>query len=410
MASARPLQVLVAGGGIATLELLLALRAAAGGAAAVTVLSPSAELVHRPEAVGEPFGRVPRRYDLREIVHALGGRLRPGALRAVDPAAREVVLADGERLRYETLVVAVGTRTTPAVRGATSFRPGDAEQTAAVVREVEAGQVSRVAFVAPAGAWALPAYELALHTAVRARTAGVRSPGTVSIVTAEPAPLAVLRGAASDAVARRLEAAGVVVHAGRDVTGWADGTLTLAPDAAAVPADRVVALPVPTGPGIEGLPARDGFVRVDDRFAVPGAPGVFAIGDAADYPVKQGGLATQQADVVAATLARRAGAAVPERRFRARLRVALWTGAAALYLSAELDDGRTVASDAAERAPWWPPEKVAAAHLAPFLLDVDEVGVEEAVARADERQAHPATGSLLATPDRAGILPLDREA
>ncbi|WP_022928674.1 FAD-dependent oxidoreductase [Patulibacter americanus] len=410
MASARPLQVLVAGGGIATLELLLALRAAAGPAVAVTVLSPAAELVHRPEAVGEPFGRVPRRYDLAEIVAGLGGRLRPGALRSVDPDAREVVLADGHRLGYETLVVAVGTRTAQAVPGATSFRPGGTGDTADVVREIEDGRASRVAFVAPAGAWALPAYELALHTAGRVHEAGVRTPGAVSLVTAEPAPLAVLRGAASDAVARRLEAAGVVVYAGREVTTWTDGTLTLGPDATTVPADRVVALPVPTGPGVEGLPMRAGFVRVDERFAVPGAPGVFAIGDAADYPVKQGGLATQEADVVASTLARQAGADVPERPFRARVRAVLWTGAAALYLSADLDDGEPVASDAAERAPWWPPEKVAGAHLAPFLLDVDEVGVERAVARADERRAHPATGALLATPDREGILPLDREA
>lgn len=422
MASARPLQVLVAGGGIATLELLLALRAAAGPAVDVTVLSPSTELVRRPEAVGEPFGRVPRRHDLRKLTEGLGARLHSGALRSVDQGPREAVLADGTRLGYDALVVAVGTRTAPVVPGATPFRAGDAEDTAAVVRDVEDGRASRVAFVAPAGAWALPAYELALLTAARARAAGVRTPGVVSIVTAEPAPLAVLRGAASDAVARRLEAAGVVVHAGRHVTGWSAGVLALAPDPtsthdataapdeARVPADRVVALPVPIGPGIEGLPTREGFVRVDAGFAVAGVPGVFAIGDAADYPVKQGGLATQQADVVAATLARQAGIDVAERPFRARVRVVLWTGAAALYLSADLEDGEPVASDAAERAPWWPPDKVAGTHLAPFLLDVDEVGVAAAVARADERRVHPATGALLSTGEREGIVPLDREA
>jgi sulfide:quinone oxidoreductase len=411
MDSARPLQVVVAGGGIATLELLLALRAAARDAVAVTVVSPSSALVHRPESVGEPFGRAPRRYGLPELVRGLGARLHGGALRAVDRDAREAVLADGERVGYDALVVAIGTRTAPAVAGATTFRPGAAEDTAAVVADLERGRASRVAFVVPPGAWALPAYELALLTAARARAAGVATPGAVSIVTAEPAPLAVLRGAASDAVARRLEAAGVVVHAGRVATAWADGRLSLGPDAAAaLPADRVVALPVPTGPGVEGLPTREGFVRVDSRFAVPGAPDVFAIGDAAYHPVKQGGLATQQADAVASTIARQAGAEVPERAFRGRLRTVLWTGAGALYLSADLEDGQPVASDAAERAPWWPPEKVVGAHLAPFLLDVDEVGVAAAVARADERRAHPATGALLSTPDREGILPLDREA
>jgi sulfide:quinone oxidoreductase len=411
MDSARPLQVVVAGGGIATLELLLALRATARGAVEVTVLTPSSELVHRPESVGEPFGRAPRRYALGALVEALSARLHDGALRSVDRDARQAVLSGGERMGYDALVVAVGTRTRPALAGATTFRPGAAEGTAAAVADLEQGRASNVVFVVPPGAWALPAYELALLTAGRARAAGLRTPGAVAIVTAEPAPLAVLRGAASDAVGRRLEAAGVVVHAGREATAWTDGRLTLGPgEAASLQADRVVALPVPIGPGVDGLPTRDGFIRVDRRFAVPDAADVFAIGDAADYPVKQGGLATQQADAVATTLARRAGVEVPERAFRGRVRTVLWTGGAALYLSADLEDGQPVASDAAERAPWWPPEKVVGVHLAPFLLDVDEVGAEAAVVRADARRAHPATGALLSTPDREGILPLDREA
>jgi sulfide:quinone oxidoreductase len=412
MASARPLQVVVAGGGIAALELLLALRAAARGAVDVTMVAPLDELVYRPESVAAPFGRLVRRYDLHEIADALGARLLSGAVAAVDTDGRRVVLADGGDLGYEALVVSVGSRGVPAVADAITFRPSAAEGLQRVVSDLEAGVIEHVAFVVPPGSgWALPVYELALMTATRARAAGVQGPGTVTIVTPEPAPLGVLRGPASDAVARRLEARGVRVLAGRTVAAYREGTLELAPDGPVVAADRVVALPVLTGPGVEGLPLRRGFIAVDAGFAVLGAPGAWAIGDAADYPVKQGGLAAQQADTVAASVARAAGATVPPHPFAGRIRATLWTGEAPLYLSVDLRDGEPVASDASERARWWPTDKVAGTHIAPFLLDVDEAGVTTAVARADARTAHPAPGgALLRTSDDQGILPLDREA
>lgn len=412
MGSTRPPQVVVAGGGIATLELLLALRALARGRVDVTVVAPLDELVYRPESVAAPFGRPVRRYDLGELVGALGGRLVADALTAVDPAARRVTLAAGEERAYDALVVAVGSRGTAAVPGAVTFRPSHADGLHGVLAALEDGTIAHVAYVVPPGSgWALPVYELALMTAARVRAAGVSGPGRVAIVTPEPAPLGVLRGAASDAVGRRLEAGGVRVLAGRTVTAYRDGALELAPDGTTLPADRVVALPVLTGPGVDGLPLREGFVAVDGDFAVPGAAGVWAIGDAADYPVKQGGLAAQQADAVAAAVARAAGLDVPPHPFAGRIRATLWTGDAPLYLSVDLVDGQPVASDASERARWWPTDKVAGAHLAPFLVDVDEAGVAAAVTRADERTAHPAPhGPLLRTGDDEGILPLDREA
>jgi sulfide:quinone oxidoreductase len=51
----RPLQVLVAGGGVAGLEALLALRDLAGERVELTLLSPEAEFVYRPMAVAEPW-------------------------------------------------------------------------------------------------------------------------------------------------------------------------------------------------------------------------------------------------------------------------------------------------------------------------------------------------------------------
>src|SRR5690349_11760264 len=62
-------RVVIAGGGIAAVETLLALRAAPrGGELDVTVVSPGGQLEYRPLSVLEPFGPAPvRRYPLDRI-------------------------------------------------------------------------------------------------------------------------------------------------------------------------------------------------------------------------------------------------------------------------------------------------------------------------------------------------------
>jgi 2-polyprenyl-6-methoxyphenol hydroxylase-like FAD-dependent oxidoreductase len=50
-----PLQVLIAGAGVAGLEAALALDALAGEAVAVTLLDPAEHFEYRPMAVAEPF-------------------------------------------------------------------------------------------------------------------------------------------------------------------------------------------------------------------------------------------------------------------------------------------------------------------------------------------------------------------
>lgn len=62
--------------------------------------------------------------------------------------------------------------------------------------------------------------------------------------------------------------------------------------------DRIITLPRLMGPSVRGLPAGTGwFTPIDDYCRVPGTEGrVFATGDAADFPVKHGGLGAQQAE------------------------------------------------------------------------------------------------------------------
>jgi sulfide:quinone oxidoreductase len=107
---------------------------------------------------------------------------------------------------------------------------------------------------------------------------------------------------------------------------------------------------------------------------------VFATGDMTQFRVKQGGLATQQADVVAAVLASRAGADVEIPPVRYVLRTRLLVPDGPLYLRAELDgDGRPLPAaegpQISTEALWWPPAKLFGRYLSPWMAAHDPVTV-----------------------------------
>jgi len=374
-ASLQPLRVVVAGGGIAGVETLLALRALAGDAVSLTLVGPGEQLHYRPYSVLEPFSvRMTRHYDLGEICEDLGVEHVREAVAAVDAAARTVATAAGERIGYDALVLAPGARTSAALPHAHTFlAEADPESLHWIVRELEQGTLRRVAFVVPGGrSWPLPLYELALMTAARVREAGVRD-AALTLVTPEDAPLTIFHGAASDAVARQLKASGVAFAGCTYAHDYDGATLALTPGERTLDADRVVALPLLSGPAIDGVPCDpDGFVHVDEHGRVLGLEDVYAAGDATTFAIKQGGIASQQADAVAALVARAAGVRAPAPSSRPLLRAVLFTGDGPLYLRATLAGGESVVSSASRHCPWWPPHKVAARYLAPYLADRDE--------------------------------------
>jgi sulfide:quinone oxidoreductase len=154
----------------------------------------------------------------------------------------------------------------------------------------------------------------------------------ITIVTPEPAPLWVFGEYASGAVAELLMERGIAVRVGARAPSVRKGVLELA-EGPGVVADRVIALPRLVGPAIAGLPhGAHGFIPVDAHGRVPEVPDVFAAGDATTFPLKQGGLACQQADVAAEAIAADLGVAVTPAPFRPVMRGLLLTGGAPLYL------------------------------------------------------------------------------
>ena len=339
-------EVLIAGGGVGGLETALALRALAQERVEITMLAPQRNFVYRPLAVNEPFGRGSVVHvELAAIAAEQGFELVRDTLDTVDAAADEVVTQEGRRIAYDELVLALGAWPIAAVPGAFTFRgPRDS---ARLAQELEAlPQSPRLAFVVPPGAvWSLPLYELALLAAQffvdRGRAA------SISVHTPEAGPLEVFGIDAVTEVSALLADRGIRV-------------VTSAPAPGGHLADLVVALPVLQGPGVPGLPCDgEGFVPVDARGRVVGQANVHAVGDMTDHPVKQGGLAAQQADVVAAAIAAAAGAPAERVAYEPVLRGTLLTGRAPLHLGPRQ----------------WPPHKIAGRHLAPYLATHAELMV-----------------------------------
>jgi sulfide:quinone oxidoreductase len=131
--------------------------------------------------------------------------------------------------------------------------------------------------------------------------------------------------------------------------------------------DAVVALPALDGPRVPGL-GHDaaGFLPTDAHGRVAGVDRVLAAGDATTFPIKQGGLATQQADAAVEDIAHRIGIGPPPEPFRPVLRGKLLTGDESINLRTDVagGGGEGVAS---LDVLWWPPQKISGRYLAPFL-------------------------------------------
>ena len=366
MTLTAPAHVVIAGGGIAGVEALLALRDLAGDRVRITLVAPEAELEMKPMRVATPFsaGHVTR-YPLADLA---GDGLHSGALDSVDGENHRIRLTNGETIDYDALVVAVGARSRAAFSHALTFGVEAGGATLGdVVRDLEEGYSHSVAFVVPSGvSWPLPLYELALMTAAEVRGMGMRDP-EITIVTPEDTPLAIFGPAASDAVAELLREAGIGFRGGVYADAVGGGHLTLQPGGEELRVERVVSIPVLDGPGIEGLPATpEGFIPIDEHARVRGCEDVYAAGDGADFAVKQGGIGCQQADAAAAHIASRAGAPVEPAPFRPVLRGKLMTGRGEEFLRHRLSGGEGP-GEASDIQLWWPPTKVSGHYLSQYV-------------------------------------------
>jgi len=368
--------VLVAGGGVAALESALALHDLAGDRVAVELHAPRREFIYRPFAVGAPYGAANiLRYDLKKLAARDDMSFHLGGIVSVNTEERYALTRGGRRIPYDYLIVASGSRMLWAVPGAVTFwGVADEGSVGSVVRKLRTGGLRSVAFTMPSGCtWALPAYELALLASAVLRRSGVKD-ARLSVVTPEAAPLQIFGRRVAEQMSQLLEEHHIDVVAGVHPVKFERGTLRLVPGEP-IDVEAVVSLPRLEGRRIDGIPHdSEGFVSVDDHGQLAGTERVFAAGDVTTFPVKQGGIATQQADAVAAEIAAEVGVDVEPSSFDPILRGVLWTGGSPRYLFGQLTGGHGETSNLSTSPPWPEHEgKIVGHYLAPFLVGVPDV-------------------------------------
>jgi sulfide:quinone oxidoreductase len=371
-------RVVIVGGGVAGLEALLALRALAGERVELALVSPNEWFIDRPMTVAEPFGfGSAARLSLPDVAAECGAEFVRAAVTAVDGPNRRVSCADGPDIAFDTLILGLGARARAPFSDAITFGfEGSGQAIRDMLTSLRRGEAHSVAFVAPTTTgWLLPLYELALMTArdlARNNVDGV----DLRLLTPEDGPLAMFGDRLSQSIGRLIERAGIhSLHASFAKLG--DGGLMYAAIGQSS-TDYVVTLPLLTGPELTGVPATQphGFIPVDEYGQVTGLEDVYAAGDAVDFPVKQGGLAAQQADSVAEHVAARYGAEVEPEPFRPALRGMLFSGDEPLYMRSDVP-GADPDVPGAWYPLWWPPTKVAGRYLGPYLFergDEDRLG------------------------------------
>ena len=350
--------LLVAGGGVAALEAVLAIREHAPELP-IELICPERHFEYRPLIVLEPFvDNASQTVDLHRFAERFAVELRPHRLASVETRRRTARTDDGNEIPYRALLIAIGAQALPGLDGAQqSFSShDDADALHGALEQFKPGSRRTLAFViGDRRGWVLPFYELALLSREMLNQKGA-SDCDVAMITAERRPLEILGSQASAAVERLLESKGIALRANVSPLSVADGAIRLR-RGDDVPADHVVAQPRMRGPSIEGLPHdRHGFLRVDPYCRLRRRKGVYAAGDITAGHAKQGGLAASQAEVAAGAILADLGYPVDPAWFEPQMDAVLLTGRL-------LEDLR----ESGGSADWTPPSKIASHRLSEYL-------------------------------------------
>lgn len=361
-------RVVIVGGGVAALEATLALRALGADRLELVIVSADPVFRYRPLSVLTPFDHDPApEVPLSALAASEGAELIVGEVSAVDTDARIVRTAPGGVIPYDVLIACLGAAPIMAVPGAVTFGgPRDIPAIQELLAEIDAGSANSIAFAYGGGpAWPFPLAELALLTATHARRRGL--PAEVAFVTPESEPLSMLGPAASATTRELMTGLGITIHTDRYPVAFSGDRLSLVPHGE-LAADRCVSIPRLVGPGLPGLPQDDmGFIPIGRHAEVIGVNDVFAAGDATTFPLKHGGIASQEADAAAEVIAARAGAPITPQPFRPVVRGLLLAGRFGARMQTELSGGGGDPEPPEPVTLWSTPAKLYGRFIGPYL-------------------------------------------
>ena len=310
-------RVVVLGGGFGGLEAAFYLKQRLGDAAEIELISESADFLYKPDTVRIPFGLEPDRLrvNIADAAQQRGILFIHGGVDQID-TAHQTVRVDARTIGFDRLVIATGAVFRPdlvpglPVAGiALGTVPAMLElkrRFEEMVARARKGERTRVVFLLPTGArWANALYEMCWMLDTWLTREGVRKDIDFSFLTHERAFIEAF-GARMDAIAEdEFARRGITAVRSFEIAGI-DQARIISKTHNLMPYDLLITFPPAVAASrFPGLPADgDGFIRtVSATRQVQGHPHIYAVGDAADLPVKQAYLATTQADAAAEHIA-----------------------------------------------------------------------------------------------------------
>jgi sulfide:quinone oxidoreductase len=242
-----------------------------------------------------------------------------GEIESIDPARREVVAA-GQRLTADYLIVALGAdlapESVPGLQdgGHNFYAPAGAETFREAFAHFTGG---KLALLTASSAYKCPGapYETAMLLEAACRKRGIRSRTEIDLYAAEPGPMGVAGPDVSRAVRQMVESKGIRYHPEHQVTQveprlrqirFSNGVEAGYDLLAYVPA-----LKAPAAVRDAGLTGDSGWIAVDRNTLQTKYGRVFALGDVTGIPLKMGKplpkagvFAHKQAEIVARNVAR----------------------------------------------------------------------------------------------------------
>jgi sulfide:quinone oxidoreductase len=307
---------LVLGGGFGGLESAIQLRKRGFQ---VTLVSDRPYLFMYPTSIWVVTGE--RRFDdvtldLAGVARRHGFAFRLGRVEAIDGKGRAAVV-DGERLAADHLVVAMGgDKLRPKGSEHTHTICGAPEQTARMKDALDAlvarggGRIAMGFGGNPKDGSAVrggPAFELVFNVDTLLRRKGLRDRFELTFFAPMASPGARMGEKAVGAIQEMFGRLGIGMRFGKKISGFEPGGV-LFEDGSRLDADLVMFIAAGDGHAVvkaSDLPRNEaGFVRIDAGCAVPGFPGVWAVGDGAalegpEWRAKQGHIAEVMARVAA---------------------------------------------------------------------------------------------------------------
>lgn len=310
-------RIVVLGGGFAGLETAFLVNHRLHDQVSITIVSDEPDFLFRPNTIYVPFGLDPDelRIPLTGPTSKQGIDFVHARVEDVDPGERLVRLAGHDPLPYDKLVVGTGASMRPsevpglAEHANTIWTPKDmlalGDRLTEIVERARDGKRTRLLFlIPPNNKCSGPLYEMVQMVETHLRREDVRDAVDIIWTSSEQAYIQAFGPKVHEVVEEEFAERGidgrlrwVVEEVLPDRVRYTNGE--------EVAYDVLVAFP-PYVAALEysGLPRDDrGFLttELEDR-AVVGHPGIYAPGDAGDFPVKQAFLAFLQADAVAESI------------------------------------------------------------------------------------------------------------